>query len=147
LRLNRDGFTRGLCGQSIQVYHLHDDRKVIAFHRWDQGGTGDDVVVVANFFHAAQDNYTIGFPAAGTWKIRFNSDWRGCNDDFSNHARVTHRRARLLRRATLAWVNFYRPLQCADLFAVVPLAEADDQNIQQLPDCPFNKHHLFWNRY
>lgn len=85
LRLNRQGLTQGLCGQFTQVYHLHDDRNLIAFHRWDQGGTADDVVVVANFFHEAQDNYTIGFPAAGTWNLRFNSDWRGYNDDFSNH--------------------------------------------------------------
>lgn len=40
-----------LYGQFTQVYHLHDERKVIAFHRWDKGGSADDVVVVANFFH------------------------------------------------------------------------------------------------
>jgi 1,4-alpha-glucan branching enzyme len=40
LRLNRDGFTRGLCGQFTQVHHLHDDRKVLAYHRWDKGRTG-----------------------------------------------------------------------------------------------------------
>jgi len=85
LRLNRDGLTRGLCGQYTQVYHLHEDCKVIAFHRWDQGVATDDVVVVANFFHRAQDNYTIGFPASGTWKLRFNSDWEGYSDDFQNH--------------------------------------------------------------
>ena len=85
LRRNRDGFTRGLCGQHTQVYHLHDERKVIAFHRWDKGGPSDDVVVVANFFHDAQDGYVIGFPAEGTWKLRFNSDWHGYNDDFKNH--------------------------------------------------------------
>ncbi len=85
LRLNRDGFTRGLCGQSTQVFHLNDQRKVIALHRWDQGGPADDVVIVANFFHEAQDDYAIGFPAPGTWKLRFNSDWNGYNDDFSNH--------------------------------------------------------------
>jgi 1,4-alpha-glucan branching enzyme len=85
LRLNRDGFTRGLCGQSTQVYHLDDERKVLAFHRWDQGGPTDDVVVVVNFLHEQQDGYLIGFPAAGTWRLRFNSDWQGYNDDFSNH--------------------------------------------------------------
>ena len=85
LRRNREGFARGLCGQYTQVYHLHDERKVIAFHRWDKGGPADDVVVVANFFHEAQDGYVIGFPAAGTWKLRFNSDWHGYNDDFNNH--------------------------------------------------------------
>jgi 1,4-alpha-glucan branching enzyme len=85
LRLNRGGFTRGFCGQFTQVYHMHDERKVIAFHRWDKGGPADDVVVVANFFHEPQDGYVIGFPAEGTWKLRFNSDWQGYNDDFQSH--------------------------------------------------------------
>ncbi len=85
LRRNRDGCTRGLCGQYTQVYHLHDERKVIAFHRWDRGGAADDVVIVANFFHEAQDGYIIGFPASGLWKLRFNSDWQGYSDDFQNH--------------------------------------------------------------
>ena len=65
LRLNRDGFTRGLCGQFTQVYHLHDERKLLAFRRWDDGGPGDDVVVVANFRNEPQDGYVIGFPAEG----------------------------------------------------------------------------------
>jgi 1,4-alpha-glucan branching enzyme len=85
LRLNRDGFTRGLCGQFTQVYHVHDENKVIAFHRWDRGGAKDDVVVVANFFHEPQDGYVIGFPAEGVWKLRFNSDWQGYSDDFQSH--------------------------------------------------------------
>jgi len=85
LRLNHDGLTRGLCGQFTQVYHLHDERKVIAFHRWDKGGPADDVVVVANFFHEAQEGYVIGFPAAGTWKLRFNSDWQGYSEGFGGH--------------------------------------------------------------
>ncbi len=85
LRLNRAGFTAGLCGQFTQVHHLNEERKVIAFHRWDKGGPTDDVVVVANFLHEPQDGYVIGFPAAGTWKLRFNSDWRGYSDDFHSH--------------------------------------------------------------
>jgi 1,4-alpha-glucan branching enzyme len=85
LRLNHDGFTRGLCGQFTQVYHLNDESKIIAFHRWDKGGPADDVVVVANFSHEPQDGYVIGFPAAGTWMLRFNSDWQGYNDDFQGH--------------------------------------------------------------
>lgn len=85
LRLNRDGLTRGLCGQFTQVYHLDDERKVLAYHRWDKGGPADDVVVVANFFHEAQDGYVIGLPAAGTWKLRFNSDWQGYSEAFEGH--------------------------------------------------------------
>lgn len=85
LRANREGFTRGLCGQYTQVYHMHNERKVIAFHRWDIGGAADDVVIVANFSHDAQENYVIGFPSAGDWKLRFNSDWEGYSDDFGNY--------------------------------------------------------------
>ncbi len=85
LRLNRDGFTRGLGGQYTRVYHLNEESKVIAFHRRDRGGPGDDVVVVANFFRDARDGYLVGFPAPGTWKLRFNSDWQGYSDDFRNH--------------------------------------------------------------
>jgi 1,4-alpha-glucan branching enzyme len=64
---------------------MDDDHKIIAFHRWDIGGPSDDVVVVANFHHEPQDTYVIGFPAAGPWKLRFNSDWQGYSDDFHNH--------------------------------------------------------------
>ena len=88
LRLNHDGFTRGLCGQFTQVYHLNDESKIIAFHRWDKGGPADDVVVVANFSHEPQDGYVIGFPAEGAWKLRFNSDWQGYNDDFQGYPSI-----------------------------------------------------------
>jgi hypothetical protein len=61
------------CRRPVAGY-LHDERKVIAFHRWEKGGPGDDVVVVTNFFHEAQDGCAMGFPAARLWKLRFNSD-------------------------------------------------------------------------
>ncbi len=85
LRLNRAGRTRGLCGQHIEVHHLHHECKILGFHRWDQGGPGDDVVVVANFSRDARSDHRIGFPAVGPWRLRFNSDWEGYNDDFQNH--------------------------------------------------------------
>ena len=85
LRLNRGGFTRGLYGQFTRVFHMQDENKIIAFHRWDKGGPSDDVVVVANFLNKPQDGYVIGFPAEGTWKLRLNSDWKGYSDDFHDH--------------------------------------------------------------
>jgi 1,4-alpha-glucan branching enzyme len=42
-------------------------------------------VVVANFLREPQDDYVIGLPAAGTWKLRFNSDWQGYSEDFAGH--------------------------------------------------------------
>lgn len=85
LRLNEAGFSRGLCGQFTQVYHLNEERKILAFHRWDVGGPADDVVVIANFSHEVQEAYSLGFPALGTWKLRFNSDWNGYSELFDGH--------------------------------------------------------------
>jgi 1,4-alpha-glucan branching enzyme len=85
LRLNRQDFTRGLCGRHVQVHHVHDQRKLVAFRRWDRGGPGDDVVVVANFSYQPQNDYMIGFPGEGSWTLRFNSDWRGYSDRFEGY--------------------------------------------------------------
>jgi 1,4-alpha-glucan branching enzyme len=85
LRLNRQGISQGLCGQFTQVYHLNEKRKLLAFHRWDCGGPGDDVVVIANFLHEAQADYKLGMPAKGHWQVRFNSDWHGYSEIFGGH--------------------------------------------------------------
>ena len=84
LRRNREKTTRGLIGQHIRVFHADDQRKVIAYHRWMEGGPGDDVVVVANFSNESLNSYTIGFPSSGAWVLRFNSDQKDYSDDFTN---------------------------------------------------------------
>ena len=84
LRRNWHDNTRGLRGQHVNVFHLNDADKLVAFHRWDRGGPGDDVLVVANFANRAYDSYTIGFPRPGLWRVRFNSDWNGYSPDFGN---------------------------------------------------------------
>ncbi len=86
IRLRRNWFnnTRGLSGQNVNVHHVDPGNKVIAFHRWDQGGSGDDVIVVLNFSTQAWSNYTIGLPCGGAWRVRFNSDWNGYDSSFAN---------------------------------------------------------------
>ncbi len=86
LRRNWFNNTRGLKGQNLNVHHVNSSDKVIAFHRWDQGGPGDDVVIVLNMANRAYDGYVIGFPRTGMWRVRFNSDWNGYSPDFGNHA-------------------------------------------------------------
>ena len=67
IRLNRGGQTKGLTGQEVNVYHINNDDKLIAYHRWDSGGPHDSVVVVANFSsHPCQD-HMIPLPDAGEW--------------------------------------------------------------------------------
>jgi 1,4-alpha-glucan branching enzyme len=85
LRRNAYHTTRGLCGQHVQVHHVNNRDKVIAFHRWDEGGPGDDVLVVANLANRSYESYTLGFPREGFWRVRFNSDWRGYSADFGDH--------------------------------------------------------------
>ncbi|MFQ3588524.1 MAG: alpha-amylase family glycosyl hydrolase, partial [Fimbriimonadaceae bacterium] len=51
LRRNLTGQTRGLTGPHVHVFHSNNANKVIAYHRWMNGGPNDDVVVVANFRH------------------------------------------------------------------------------------------------
>jgi 1,4-alpha-glucan branching enzyme len=62
-----------LRGQSINVFHVHDVNRVIAFHRWIEG-QGSDVVVVANLNDSPFFNYQLGFPRASAWAELFNSD-------------------------------------------------------------------------
>ena len=82
LRLNKNGTSRGLCGQFLNIYHLNDGDNVLAFQRWDQHGPGDDVVVVLNFNNSPKENYEIGMPTTGLWKLRFNSDATIYSNDF-----------------------------------------------------------------
>ncbi|HME44824.1 MAG TPA: alpha-amylase family glycosyl hydrolase [Syntrophorhabdales bacterium] len=85
LRLNRSGVTRGLCGQNTQIYHFDGEAKLFAFHRWDKQGPTDSVVVVVNMTNQNRDGYRIGFPRAGLWKTRFNSDSHNYGPNFYNH--------------------------------------------------------------
>ena len=87
IRLRRNWFnnTRGLRGQNVNVYHVNDNDKFVAFHRWDQGGPGDDVVVLMNWADRSYTNYNVGFPQGGTWELVFNSDWNGYSADYGNH--------------------------------------------------------------
>ncbi|MGQ0503840.1 MAG: alpha-amylase family glycosyl hydrolase [Myxococcaceae bacterium] len=86
LRRNWSNNTRGLQGQGLSVHHVNNDGKVLAYHRWKDGGPGDDVVVVANFSGNYYPNYRVGFPHGGMWWLRFNSDYNGYSPDFGNTA-------------------------------------------------------------
>ena len=84
LRLNLDGFSRGLTGQHVTVHHVNNGDKVIAFLRHKDGGADDHVLIVANFSAQGWENYEVGVPVAGHWIARLNSDWSGYRDDLEN---------------------------------------------------------------
>jgi 1,4-alpha-glucan branching enzyme len=74
LRRNAGGATLGLTGDGVRVFHTNDVAKVIAWHRWKQGGTGDDVIVLLNWSNTSFATYQIGLPRPGTWHTRLRSD-------------------------------------------------------------------------
>ena len=84
LRKNATGVTRGLSGFSTNVFHVNNTEKLIAYHRWQNGGELDDTIVIANFSATPRLNYRIGMPRSGLWKCRFNSDWTGYSSDYAN---------------------------------------------------------------
>ncbi len=84
LRLNRGGYTRGLCGQNAEVFHLNPDQKLIAYHRWDAGGSGDDVVVVATSPTAPARPTPSAFRTGALLGACFNSDLRRYAAEFGN---------------------------------------------------------------
>ena len=84
LRLNPGGQTKGLTGQEVDVYHVNNDDKIIAYHRWESGGPRDSVVIVANFSAHSHEDYSIGLPAKGPWIVRFNSDRRYYGQEFGD---------------------------------------------------------------
>ena len=62
-----------LRGENVQAFHIHNQNRVIAFHRW-LDGTGNDVIVVASLAETRWHDYAIGFPYPGQWIEVFNSD-------------------------------------------------------------------------
>ena len=84
LRLNRNGITPGLTGQGVDVYHVNQNDNLIAYHRWDSEQGGSHVVVFANFSAQAQEDYFVGLPSAGQWRVLFNSDSTYYDPEFNN---------------------------------------------------------------
>lgn len=81
--VNFHRFTQALCwlrrelpalrGEKLNVFHCCNVNRILAFHRWLEG-SGEDVVVVASLNDSNFHGYELGWPAAGSWRERFNSD-------------------------------------------------------------------------
>jgi 1,4-alpha-glucan branching enzyme len=72
VRLRRD--FRALTGPAVNVFHVNNRDRVIAFHRWLEGA-GEDVVVLGTLSESSHFDYEIGLPQAGQWREVFNSDF------------------------------------------------------------------------
>ncbi len=84
LRQNVHGLSEGLQGKSVNIIQLDEANKVLAYHRWKNGGPKDDVIIIINFANQAHQEYYLNFPRNGSWRVRFNSSWSGYSPDFDH---------------------------------------------------------------
>jgi 1,4-alpha-glucan branching enzyme len=64
-----------LSADGLNVFHVDEQNRILAFQRWVPGAGHDLVVVISlneNSFH--QRSYELGFPQSGHWEEVFNSD-------------------------------------------------------------------------
>ncbi|MBV8557614.1 MAG: alpha amylase C-terminal domain-containing protein, partial [Planctomycetaceae bacterium] len=84
IHLRRDN--PGLRADGIDVLHVHDANRVLAWHRW---GDGQDFLILSSLNNRAfHDGYVIASPRlpGGRWKEIFNSDAaRYGGDDVGNY--------------------------------------------------------------
>ena len=83
LRLDREGGANGLSGREVEILARDDDRKLIAYRRFEN--EGDDGVVVVMNFRTEPQELSFGLPAGGDWRLRLNTDWDGYSADFGGH--------------------------------------------------------------
>jgi 1,4-alpha-glucan branching enzyme len=62
-----------LRSDNINVYHVNEPGRVLAFHRWLHE-TGRDVVVALSLSETTHQSYELGFPRPGHYAEVFNSD-------------------------------------------------------------------------
>jgi 1,4-alpha-glucan branching enzyme len=62
-----------LRGEGFRAAHVHDQNRVLTFHRWVEG-QGHDLLVVVHLADFTRVGYRLGFPAGGDWREVFNSD-------------------------------------------------------------------------
>jgi len=57
----------------LNAFHVHNQNRVIAFHRW-LDSIGQHIIVVATLAESTWYDYNVGFPFSGPWREVFNSD-------------------------------------------------------------------------
>jgi len=89
LRRNSYGISAGLAGSNVNVYYVNNTDKLMAYHRYESGGPGDDVIVIVNNSASAKINVSIGLPRTGVWYCAMNSDWKSYDSGFSDIGKQT----------------------------------------------------------
>jgi 1,4-alpha-glucan branching enzyme len=83
-RRNLKGYTPGLEGDQCSLLEVDDEKKLVAFSRWNSASPSQCAVVIANFAGATLNSYGLKFPSPGLWYVHFNSDSTTYGSDYDN---------------------------------------------------------------
>lgn len=64
---------KALTGEGCAIVHVHDGNRVLAFERWVEA-TSKEVMVVCSLNETPWQDYAIGFPEGGHWRLAFSSE-------------------------------------------------------------------------
>ena len=84
MRSGRDSDLVGLTGNRVQILHFHKDNLVVAFSRVHLDFQDRPVLVILNFSDKESYGYRIGIPFDSELDIKFNSGWKGYDENFSD---------------------------------------------------------------
>ncbi len=63
----------GLTGGHVRVLSTNPKHPIVAYHRFNTTGPGDDVLVLVNMSSVAFTSYKIGAPRPGLWRVRIDT--------------------------------------------------------------------------
>ena len=82
LRTGETQGAEGLKGQHTEIVHFNQENKILAYKRTMDDGAQPALIIV-NFGNRDFEDYGIGVEEDKNWKIKFNSTWKGYDNDFS----------------------------------------------------------------
>jgi len=84
LRTGKAERTNGLRGQQVAIIHFNQENNILAYIRSTDGEDNEPVLVILNFSDKDFEEYGIGVNEDADWKLRFNSTWKGYDEDFTD---------------------------------------------------------------
>jgi 1,4-alpha-glucan branching enzyme len=84
MRSGRDESLIGLTGHIIKTLHFNQENLVLAFSRVHLDFQDRPVLVILNFSDHEYFGYRVGIPFQAELDIKFNSGWKGYDEDFSD---------------------------------------------------------------
>ena len=73
--------TFGLTGHQIEIIHLNNETKILAYTRTHKDHLDNPTLIVLNLSSNVYGNYKIGSPKSNDLKTIFNSTWQGYDSD------------------------------------------------------------------